>query len=131
MRKPWHCLCRVPANMSSQSIEQELNELRSLLASVSAKIVSVEAQAQSAASPSDPGEATRALIMRTLETADHGKPGFLSHAQIEAACNITKSASHTHVNELEKKGRVWIRKTHNPKNGRPCFFVYHPAAVRV
>lgn len=117
--------------MSSQSIEQELNELRSLLASVSAKIVSVEAQAQSTASPSDPGEATRTMIMRALERADNGKPGYLSHAQLEAECNITKSASHTHVNELEKKGRVWIRKTHNPANGRPCFLVYHHKAEKL
>lgn len=117
--------------MSSQSIEQELNELRSLLATVSAKIVSVEAQSKTDATPADPGDATRARIMRALETADKGKPGFLSHAQLEAQCKITKSASHTHVNELEKKGRVWIRKTHDPKTGRPCFYVYHPSAVRV
>lgn len=115
----------------SQSIEQELNELRSLLATVSAKIVSVEAQAKNGGGASDPGEATRESIMRALSTAKNGKPGSLSYAQIMSTCNITKSASHTHVNELEKRGKVWIRKTHNPESGRPHFVVYHHAAERV
>ena len=120
------------------SIEQELNELRSLIAqstSVPPKTLKVletrlRALEERIAESSDPGAAAREGILRALSTANNGKPGYLSHAQIEEQCKLSKSASHHHVNELEKAGRVWIRKTHDPKSGRPCFFVYHPAAVR-
>lgn len=122
----------------SDSIEQELNELRSLIAqsmpanpkaakALEARLAALEARVANSA---DPGVAARAQILRALATAKDGKPGYLSHAQIEAQCNMTKSASHHHVNELEKEGKVWIRKTHDPKSGRPCFFVYDPRALR-
>jgi len=126
----------------SQSIEQELNEVRSLIAQVSAtapkamvktleaRLAALEERIATEGAASDPGAAAREGILRALSTANNGKPGYLSHAQIEAQCNMTKSASHHHVNELEKTGKVWIRKTHDPASGRPCFFVYHPAAVR-
>lgn len=124
----------------SQSIEVELNELRSLIAksaSVAPPKVVKELEARlkaletRVAAGVDPGEATRSAIMQALSTANGGKPGMLSHAQIQELCNITKSASHAHVNELEKKGKVWVRKTHDPQTGRPLFLVYHPSAVRV
>jgi hypothetical protein len=122
----------------SLSIEQELNELRSLIAqsasgspktmkTLEARLAALEERVREG---SDPGAANRDAIMRALAVANNGKPGYLSHAQIEAQCKLTKSASHHHVNELEKAGKVWIRKTHDPKSGRPCFFVYHPSAVR-
>lgn len=126
----------------SQSIEQELNEVRSLIAQVSAsapkstikmleaKLAALEERVAAGEIANDPGATTRAAILKALAEADHGKPGFLSMSSIEERCKITKSAAHTHVNELEKRGKVWIRKTHDPKNGRPAFFVYHPAAVR-
>lgn len=121
----------------SQSIEQELNELRSLVAkSVSANPKSakelkarLDALEARVAASVDPGEAARSQILQALAVASDGKPGYLSHAQIEAQCNMSKSASHHHVNELEKAGKVWIRKTHGA-NGRPCFFVYDPRALR-
>lgn len=128
--------------MSKNPIELELNEMRSLIAQsasdispnnlrrLEAKLRELEEQVAGAGS-SDPGEAARSAIMKALAAANNGKPGYLSHAQIEAECKLTKSASHHHVNELEKAGKVWIRKTHDPVSGRPCFFVYHPAAVRV
>lgn len=123
----------------SQSIEQELNEVRSLVAQLSvnapkgatkaleARLAALEARMSESR---DPGEVAREKILHALATADKGKPGYLSHAQIEEKFKLTKSASHHHVNELEKAGKVWIRKTHDPKSNRPCFFVYHPAAVR-
>lgn len=126
----------------SQSIEQELNELRSLIAqsasaappkvvkALEARLAALEERIASGEATGDPGAVAREQIMQALATANKGKPGYLSHAQIETQCKLTKSASHHHVNELEKAGKVWIRKTHDPKTGRPCFFVYHPAAVR-
>lgn len=126
----------------SQSIEQELNEVRSLIAQVSAsapkstvkmleaKLAALEERVAAGESTKDPGAAAREGILRALAVANNGKPGYLSHAQIEAQCKLTKSASHHHVNDLEKAGKAWIRKTHDPKSGRPCFFVYLPQAVR-
>lgn len=93
-----------------------------------AKLAALEERV--AAGAEDPGAVAREGILRALSKASNGKPGYLSHAQIEEQCKLTKSASHHHVNELEKAGKVWIRKTHDPKSGRPCFFVYHPLAVR-
>jgi DNA-binding MarR family transcriptional regulator len=125
----------------SQSIEQELNELRSLVASVStsappktvkaleARLAALEERLASDSEARDPGEHARSLILKALSVANEGKVGHLSIPQIEERCKMTKSAVHTHVNELEKKGKVWIRKTHGA-NGRPVFYVYHPSAVR-
>jgi regulator of sirC expression with transglutaminase-like and TPR domain len=119
------------------SAEEELNELRSLLAAQSAResqmkqlIESLENRVQAVPVSDDPGDVARSAILRALSVANAGKPGFLSHAQIESECKLTKSASHFHVNELEKAAKVWIRKTHDAKSGRPHFLVYHPAAVR-
>ncbi len=120
------------------SIEIELNELRAAIAqSASAMAPKVRkaledrlaALEERVGAATDPSEAKRAAIMRALAVADNGKPGYLSSAQIEAVCNMTKSEVHVHVNELEKKGRVWIRKTHGT-NGRPTHYVYDPRAVR-
>jgi len=97
------------------------------LASVLARLAALEATVRAGA---DPDEAARESIVRALATAVDGKPGFLSMADLEKKCEMTKSAVHHHTNELEKKGRVWIRKTHDAKTGRPCFLVYHPSAVR-
>ncbi len=123
------------------SAEEELNELRSMVAREAAErarrdaeqaelIKSLEAKLAEAADVSDPGERTRSQIVQLLATANDGRPGSLSKAQIGEACNLTKSAVHNAVNELEKKGKVWVRATHDPSNGRPCHVVYHPAAVR-
>lgn len=129
----------------NQSIEQELNDLRSLIAQSASgdgrtkdaklraelltRLEALEARVQEGAAAADPGAAARAKIVAALSAANDGKPGFLSAAQLEVKCNMTKSAIHTHVNELEKEGKVWIRKTHGD-NGRPCFYIYHPKAVR-
>lgn len=128
-----------PAPAAPLPVEVELNELRSLVAGLKgrdaemlkSRIDALEARfAEQASSSKDPGEIARDQIIQALSTANAGKPGFLSMADIETRCNMTKSAVHNHVNELDKRGKVWIRKTHNTSNGRPCFYVYHPAAVR-
>ena len=109
------------------SAEEELNDLRSMVARQAALLESLETRI---AQKSDDGGGPRDLIMRALEGANSGRPGSLTMAEIIEQCKLTKSAVHTHVNELEKQGKLWIRKTHDPVNGRPCSRVYHIAAVR-
>jgi DNA-binding transcriptional ArsR family regulator len=123
----------------SQTIEQELNELRSLIAqsasagaspkTVKALEARLAALEERVVAVSDPGAAARDQILSALARAKGGKPGYLSMAAIGEQCKMTKSAVHTHVNVLEKAGKVWIRKTHDPENGRPCFIVYDPRAL--
>lgn len=127
----------------STTLEQEINELRSQVAAFAGKakdqavadrllaqLESLEKRVAQTLEVADPGASARELVLRTLATADKGKPGYMSIAALEEKCKMTKSATHHHVNELDKEGRVWIRKTHDPKSGRPHFLVYHTAAVR-
>lgn len=118
------------------SVELEVNELRSLLARQSADaaerertmkaiIEGLEMQLATRPDKSDPGEEARALILRTVASANSGKPGHMSMARIGEACNMSKSKVHTHAIRLEKEGKVWIRKTHDPESGRPCAMVHH------
>lgn len=119
------------------SLEVELNELRSHLASLKgkeaeafkARLDAFEARMLSQTEHRDPGEKIRGDIVRLLSTANAGKPGFLSTPEIEERLGITRSSAHTHITALEKQGRIWIRKTHGA-NGRPVFYNYHPGAVR-
>jgi DNA-binding MarR family transcriptional regulator len=115
----------------SQSLEQELNELRTLIAQSASttppKTLKVLEQRLSALEEklTDPKD----LVLRALAVANDGKPGYLSNPQLEERCKLTKNAVHHAVNALERKGRVWIRKTHG-ENGRPVFYVYDPRAVK-
>lgn len=71
----------------------------------------------------------QAKILRALSTANNGKPGYMAMSEIEETFGLQKSAVHWHTNALEKAGKIWIRKTHDPKSGRPHFRAYHSAAI--
>jgi DNA-binding MarR family transcriptional regulator len=125
-----------------QSIEEEVNELRSLVAqsasgasgvdvkAILARLDDVEARVRTQRTHEDPGEVARKAILRELGRANKGKPGPLTMAQLIERCKMTKSAVHAHVNVLEKRGEVWERKTHDPVNGRPCTMVYLASAIK-
>lgn len=126
--------------------ELELNDLRSELAralNTSAapvtlvdlaerlKLLEARVSGTEPATQEDVSERIREHILRALATADNGKPGFLSFVEIGEKCGLDKPAVHWHTNELEKRGKIWIRKTHDAKTGRPHFRAYHPSAVRM
>lgn len=120
-------------------LELELNELRSRVAQlqtkeaaeIKAKLEALEAEMRAKADAGDEGEQARAAILAALEKAGPGgKPGHLAFPQFETLLNMTRSAVHYHTNALEKERKIWIRKTHDPKSGRPVFFAYHPSSLR-
>ncbi len=119
---------QVPVELGINDLRSELARQSARQAELLAKISELEEQAANRAEREDPGESARNEIMRELTNAGAGKPGPLTVAQLMDQCNATKSKIHTHVNELEKKGKVWVRKSHDPVNGRPCTIVY-PASM--
>lgn len=133
----------------SQSLEQELNDLRSELARLSERafknaqdaaaltdrLKTVEAELEASASAvSSNGRMPRGsvgeLILRTLAKADNGKPGHMAISEVMRVCGLSKGSVHTAVNELEESGMVWVRNMKDPVTRHRANFVYHRDAKR-
>lgn len=132
----------------SQTIEQELNDLRSAVARLSERAseyatdvanlterlkateAALEAATVAGANGRMPRGSVGELILRTLEKADKGKPGHMAISELMRVCDLSKGSAHTAINALEEAGMVWVRNMKDPTTKHRANFVYHRDAKR-
>jgi predicted transcriptional regulator len=129
----------------SQTLELEINELRSEMARISEecaqkmadltkRLEGVQTELETASVHTDSGRMQRGsvpdLILRTLAKADNGKPGNMAVSEIMRVCNLSKGSIHTAINTLEESGMVWVRNRKDPSTKHRANFVYHRDAKR-